>query len=423
MTARTVLGTALERAALAAGLAFALATTGCVGLHSETGGEGMVYHLPKSLLTITVREYHDTAAGRKWYQIGGEGVVPTSKDDPTPKPGGSQANIATESIPDLEHRYVVNYRASPLHDDRVCLSRRPNGLLHDIVFASDDRTSEIVFNVARFVASTVGGGGEKTTGFTNSTKLGESTIVVRSYTSKIDPFNKRDIAIFNEALHRTFKTDLGISFSRMKKLIEASASNWPQGCAFKEGNRHSGAEAHCAPEAWQQRCGRNAICYRTKLKLPVDLVHNGNTVDINYADIINAWDIGAISVTRAALVHKITKLRFEDGALVAAIIRKPSEIEQASLIPLHVMNAALSVPSGLWAKAWSLDSAHKTEVLKQLAAQDAQVKSVADNQRALFAAVQAGTSGPIIPADIEGANPDCREPGVSSGGLNWISHK
>jgi hypothetical protein len=400
----------------------AAACAGCVGLTSESGGEGLVYHLPKSILTITVREYHDIEAGRKWYQIAGEAKVATSKDNPALIE--SNKEIRDETIPDPDHRYVMHYRPSPLSDDRLCLARKPNGLLNDVVFAADDRTSEIVFNVARFVAGAVSPG-EKKTGFTQTEADTTTTLKVRSYTTKIDPFNDQDIAIFNAALQRTFKVHLKISFKRMKELIENSASTWPQGCSLKDGGYDDGKAAHCPRKVWEARCGRDTICYRTKLKLPVDLKLDGNTVDINYASIINAWDIGSISVTRAFLVHKITKLRFEDGALLAAVIRKPSEVEQASLLPLHVMNAALSVPSGMWAKAFNSNANEKAELLTATNSLSSKVADLEASQKRLYESLQSGTPGVQVSTEAAGTtySPDCRDPATGGGGLNWIMQK
>ena len=378
--------------------------TGCVALHSLEGDhDGVIYHLPKTLLTVTVRQYHDPDASRIWYTLGGPGGGASKGADGKDLPPREIREIFSETIADPEHRYVINYRPSKLSDDRLCISRAPNGLLHDVQFAADDRTPEIIFNLARFIAGFIG---QPSAAAYSQTELKSgATIEVREYTSKIDPFDPDDIEVFRTALRRIFRANLKVDFTRMHKMVEASAATWPTGCSIKD---------RCPPVLWTKRCGPDHICYRTKLSLPVELTLDGRPVDVKYADIINTWDIGAISVTRAALVQKITKLRFEDGALAAAIIRKPSEVEEATLIPLNVMNAVLSVPSGLWQSAFN-DQKHKETVIAEMTKNSQQIEALNARQKNLFLQGEAA----IGPGDKERYQLNCsvtaRTAGVALG--------
>lgn len=347
----------------------ALLTSGCVGLGSLEGNvDGVIYHLPKSLLTMTVRQYVDTVNDRVWYTLGGPGGTPEGSQPVLPR------DIHSETIADPDHRYVISYRPSALSDDRLCISRKPNGLLQDVQFAADDRTPEVVFNIARFIGGFIGSPGDLPTKVAYNQDMSAPTLEVREFTSKVDPFDDNDIAAFKRALQRAFGSNVNVDFSRMRRMLERSAQTWPAGCSIKDG---------CRPAAWAKRCDREHICYRTKLNLPIDLVLDGKAIDVKYAEVINTWDIGTISVTRAALVQKITKLKFQDGALIAAIIRKPSEVEEASLMPLNVMNAILSVPSGLWQSALS-DQEFKQNALKQLAANQTAIEGFKTKHDAIF---------------------------------------
>ncbi len=71
-------------------------------------------------------------------------------------------------------------------------------------------------------------------------------------------------------------------------------------------------------------------------------------MDSGYADIINAWDFGPISAERAFLVQKLTGLRFQEGALASAVVRKPSEVEELTLLPLNVVYAVVLLILSPW---------------------------------------------------------------------------
>lgn len=348
----------------------ALVGAGCaarIGLSSEEGeADGVVYHLPKTLLEITVRQYSAVTADgnveRVWYALGGpdsefdaKGKQTTLNDADNKPERAALSRIRSLTMPDPEHRYVINYHPSGFSDDRMCVSRQADGLLHDVHFAADDRTPEVVFNIARFIAGFIGDPVSEPVAFDAKTATGGKTRV-RSYTNKVDPFNCRDVSAFNNAMGQIFDSDVQLDFTKMRRTIREAMGISDDRCDKSCG---------CLPPDLSLRCDPNHICYRTKLSLPVHLKHLGHRVDVKYADVVNAWDVGAISVERAMLVQKITKLRFEQGALVSAVIRKPSEVEEASLLPVNVMTAILSVPSGMIQGAFS-DYTTKNQIKDKL---------------------------------------------------------
>jgi len=367
---------------------------GCVALTSEIEGDGVVYHLPKSVLVITVREMTDGTAGHTWYEIG---PATLNAEGQYVK---EQTSIPEETIPDPRHRYTIRYNPNVFSDDRLCISRRPNGLLVDVQFASDDRTPQIAFNISRFLAGAISP--EKKAGYSFQKRHAGTEVVLRQFVGKVDPFEPGDDDIFNTALSKYFRAPVRISFTRMRKLIKESTKNFPKGCDPKKG---------CSQHAWGKRCEPGHICYRTRLTLPVDLMQRKSgvgevkpvddpeaaydIVDMSYADVVNAWDIGAISVERAFLVQKITKFRFDRGALVASIMRKPSEVEELSLLPINVLNAALSTPSGLWMAAFAGNNKFKEDTIKEMATLTQQVKNLNEVVKGL----EIGVSGATVPTD------------------------
>ena len=308
---------------------------GCTALTSEIEDGGVVYFLPKSILNISVTEFAHKN-GQVWYQLGSF----HEKYEKNKLDAKRISRIESELVPDTQHRYVLTYQPSRLSDDRLCISRDANGLLRDVEFAADDRTPQIAFNVARLLKGSLTE--QKTSGFKPESS---PPLQLRTYSSRIDPFSWQDIEAFNGQLSRIFGRNLRLDFSGMQEQLKKRMAYIPQGCSFKDGN--------CSPDVWRPKCSPENICYRTKVNVPIYLSENGKTVDVDYAEVVNLVDMGAINVKRAFLVHTITKLRFDQGTLLGATIRKPSEVEEATLLPLHVLNAALITPSGLWANAFT----------------------------------------------------------------------
>jgi len=349
---------------------------GCVAIESSSiNDRGIVYFLPKSILTITVIQYKDIANGRTWYQIGGN---TKKKGEGTAETDLSVLEIESNPIPDIDHRYVALYRPSVTSDDRFCVARSTEGLLQELDFASDDRTPAIAFNIARAIKAAL----PSPTGLTG---IGTATdsVQVRSYTGRIDPTRRHDRIVFNRALLEMFGEHLEIDFSRMSEIFNHHTAALPTNCS---------RDGECEPQAFTDRCTSDSICYRTAIKVPIDLRRNGQTVDVNYASVINPNDVGAISIRRAFLVHKISKFYFDGGILTGALIRKPSELEAASLLPLQVIYAALATPSAAISNAFS--SSNSSGFVTEVANLNNNVAQLLDSQKSIQGAL-AGT-GPVI---------------------------
>lgn len=318
--------------------------TACAAFTSELGGGGVVYFLPRSLLDVTITK---TIKGpRVTYQIA----------------------VKPQVIPDPAHRYVLQYQPSPVSDDTLCVVRDKNGLLSQVQFSGDDRTPQIVFNLTRFL---VGARGESPTGRASFAVNKQTKVVTETYVATIDPFNNDDLNAFNFAASAALNADIRVDVARMRKYLDDARETWP---FLKKIEPH-------------ERCPQDHICYRTQLKLPLDLRLRGQRVDIAYADIVDEQNMGMISVTRAFLVEKISKLQFKQGVLEAAVIRKPSELEELSLLPINVVNAALSTPTGLVAAAFG-NTADKVEIAKSIAS----LKTSVENLKASVISLEEGSA-------------------------------
>jgi hypothetical protein len=342
---------------------------GCVAIESSSiNDRGIVYFLPKSILTITVVQYKDIANGRTWYQVGGN---PKKKDNTASELDLSVLEVQCDPIPDVDHRYVALYQPSATSDDRFCVARSTEGLLQELDFASDDRTPAIAVNIARAIKAAL----PSPTGVTGL-GISSDNVQVRSYTGRIDPTRRQDRIVFNRALLEIFGEHLEIDFSRMKEIFDTHTAALPTSCS---------RDGECDAQAFTDRCTADSICYRTAIKVPIDLKRNGQTVDVNYASVINPKDVGAISIRRAFLVHKISKFYFDQGILTGAMIRKPSEVEAASLLPLQVIYAVLATPSAAVSNAFS--SSNNSAFVSEVSNLNSNVAKLADSQKQLQASL------------------------------------
>src|SRR6266446_1694478 len=100
--------------------------------------EGVVYHLPRTLIELYIR--------------------PQATYDKEPKDANAQPFVVgsnqfyitatSTTIPDVNHRYLLKYTHNVLYNDRVCVSTLPSGMLASIEFASEDATPQIVVALA-----------------------------------------------------------------------------------------------------------------------------------------------------------------------------------------------------------------------------------------------------------------------------------
>jgi hypothetical protein len=274
----------------------------------EDAGQGTVYYLPRSLLTVTVTKTKE---------------IDTSEN--------FTIDVAADVAPDPTHRYVLAYAPNRFYSDRFCIARKSNGLLQGVQFAAEDKTQQVVFNITRFIAATATG--PAPSNLTGDTP-GPATTQILKMT--IDPY--RDVGTFNNALRARFGREVHLDLTRFKQELKGVGPN-----GYKE-------------QRTTPQCKPDEICYLTKRKVPVELktgTTGGKAIAVAYVEVVNPFDMGSISVERAALVERVTKIWFEDGALVGVVIKKPSEAEAASLLPLNAIKAAVTTPSGLLAGAFS----------------------------------------------------------------------
>jgi hypothetical protein len=266
----------------------------CTVLESqELSDEGLIYYLPKTVVTLTITGY-----GRQ--TTSETGVEITNKYLRLDQ-------VKTTEIADTTR----GYSRSALSTDRVCMGVKPNGLLQTVEAAADDKTGDIIVSVAKLFGR-LGGPGA----FAGKVAVVEK-VPFRTIDVSLDPLDRTQWLMVDRAVAQAFPD-------------VANARGYKFGV---EGYDQLIRDA-TAPDF----CPVGSVCYRTKTPVRVSL---GDTSSI-YVDIVNRRVTGHIDVTRALMVEKITKLGFSDGVLTSVRIRKPSEALAVAKLPLTVVDAVLT---------------------------------------------------------------------------------
>lgn len=252
---------------------------GCSALTSEDkSSEGVPYHLPLSLIRYTVDQ------------------------------GARTATIDTMDVVDKHTRYLA-YRENGFADENVCINRTNTGLLSKVYFGSQDRTPDIILNIAQFLGTGFEMDGTRKAPGVVPASAGCSGTAVSPW---MDPYDEEALAAFNRQL-------CGVKVKVPRELF------------------------HTGPAV---QCPKDAVCFATKSDFFADLVKPDGTVvsPSNKVAIATPRDIGWIKVREAFFNKRITQLDFDNGVLTTMRVRKESEILGLSQLPLNVVERVLAVP-------------------------------------------------------------------------------
>jgi hypothetical protein len=321
MVMRTTIATLLRFFSLLFLLLLTFTACTRVFLSEDIGEPGLIYYLPKTLLTVTI-----TAKG----YVGRGEAVPNDPDTLYPNPDDDrvfslEVGIEEKHVPDMRRSYVLSYQRNVLYTDQLCVGAR-DGLLAAVEVASADETGNIVVSLARLAGSL----GLSPFGAKAVARI--ETMDHRKLVAQIDPLNPRHLDQLAERMRKHFGIPLRLSFPDAYQL---------------------------AAEHFDD-CPRDSVCYRTKVPLRYEftrldggplpgtgLVPGGAkaariVTPSGTATVINQKVTGHIDVSRAFMVEKITRLEFDEGTLKSVAIRKPSEALGVAKLPLAVVDAIMT---------------------------------------------------------------------------------
>lgn len=225
---------------------------------------------------------------------------------------------ATRYVPDPHHRFVVSHRPNLFSSDDIRVVVGKDSLLDLVEVTSEDKSVEVVRklietgkNVAR-IAAQAGG--------TRSTP--EEEVIFKA---SLDPTSDIEVAKINQALQQVEGGPYEVS------LTDRS----PPGSKQVNSTYASGGTAGRAFEG---------IVFRPALAYGLRLSRQNIVQEVATVLLPNEAEILHMPVNRSAFVKKVQKLDFNEGLLVEATLKKPSEALGAVEIPLEISRALLALP-------------------------------------------------------------------------------
>jgi hypothetical protein len=276
-------------------LLFAVPAAACAVMESrfDAETEGIVYYVPRSLVTVTVTQ-----------QPSGEAQFDFSNG---------------VAIPDVSNRYALNYRNNPFFHDRLCVTIDPTkGYLTSIEYASEDKTPAIAVALAELARKLTPGAASSPP----PAIAPRAAAVVPPFKITFDPLDAERIRQVNNEINR-----------RLHEPPGTYRFEFPDFRSLK-------------PQ--RQACDGKGVCFRTKIQAAVRVTRRERGYeDEVYSKVLTDiyGPIGNLDLSRAFLVEKVMRLTFEDGALEKVVMKKPSEALKAALLPLSVLDVLVAVPT------------------------------------------------------------------------------
>ena len=402
-----------------------LALTGCSMMTSHNtwllsdGGSprqgGGAYYLPKHILVVTVVKEVTPSTKRT---VKGT-IKETTTDTPTQATdsvkqtitttvdtafdetaAGTAYNIAMVRKTVVDSRYSMNlgFNHSPTADDDIKVTYTTGGLLSEIVAISKDRTQEIIENLTKAIFST---GRFLELGATDTDALATKVLQVA-----FDPFDADERWRANEQLAR---------FGYCVAFASNSRNPEPEGCPLRG---HS--DPHDHHQRWPSDSEKTAVSNGQKHKVPETgegvffrqpLDHKIQIYQRNapkcrgwcprwegYALFANEGPLLRVDINRTIFVKRETTVTFgNDGVPTKVHVIKPSEMVEASKLPLAISKAIIEAPLEAIMSKTTVIGAKQGLITKQAALLDSQTAYV-DKLNAL---VKAGK--PVPPGHDIGA--------------------
>ena len=285
-----------------------------------TTGGGIQYSLPKASIKVKLSEKNE--------------VLRVTMEQPT-------------LGADPEHTYLLRYKTSPFASDKFDIEVDSNtGLLKKIDMTADDKTGDIIVEIAKAVVAE------------SSETDGETVLDERI----VDPTNKSELDTVSKAfnaigLEKTGKNPEIVLFSKNPTVANSPKADCSIGVCYRQ----------TMPYIVGFSFGKT-IHYETQVNLP------------NNAPAI------PISLDRTLFVSRKNTLEFENGILKKGSLEKPSEGLEVAKLPITVMKGILSAPAEIFNQQKALNEAQGSLIDSEKTLQEklaAKTKESSENDKSL----------------------------------------
>jgi hypothetical protein len=293
--------------------------------------KGGVYYLPKHLLRV---------------QLSGNSSSP-------------KVAVSTVVVRDSRLALETGLALSGLSDDKITVQFTKEGFLDQVDATLTDRTGDILLEVAKLYSRFRGAPAEE-------------PFAVYEF----DPFDFSRARAVNKLLSKY----------KICVEVEVRPETWSSGCSRGSLARRVQPEesyAYALPQKLQA-----GVYYRRAAQLNVNVIKNGETVELSSYEFANGEPIFQVEIRRSLFVTRKTALDFQEGSLTKVEVDKPSEVLAGARLPIQLIEALSNAATGGVANA-------------RAAALQAQANK--DNSSAVLTNVvaQQAASGSSNPAAVE----------------------
>jgi hypothetical protein len=320
------------------------------------------------------------------------------------------------SIADPRQRFYMRYRPLPQYEDKITVSLNTSGFLKSVIADTEDKTPQVILNLAQAFGYLLGGRYEAATIRPDEAQLVKLTV---------DPTDEADLATATVKLNKAARDyaraavasvcrkdpDAGIILDPLKTaqcdeyklragkpfIMVRSAPFAARGArhnssggeiVHRADNRHEAPQPHALPDA---DCSVG-ICYRSLEPVELWLVV-GKSATRNILLVPNRARLVEIDIHRTFFVNKVQTIEFDpiEGALAKVIVNKPSELLAFSALPVAVLGA---IADGLQLRITILNERiNETTATRELI----EARGELQRQRALLeASVQRAANGGVV---------------------------
>jgi hypothetical protein len=299
----------------------------------QDGEDGIIYYLPKSLISVTVMPFGQKGDNNKPDTI--EYLV--------------LQDAKSDQVADNSKIYVLKYLPNAFSTDTLCAGLDSNNLLLAVEASAADETGNIVISISRLAGRLIDADPFSTDASARTAQQPGATVALTHLAIKytFDPLQPEGFKILEELIRKRFKGfNYEVAAWEIDRLRDSLGS---------------------------RDCPENYVCYRTMVPIQLVMRDKSNMANVSsvWVSVVSKAVLGQVDVTRAFAVEKITKLGFDHGVLNSvATVKLPLAAVDA------VMTSLLAAPGAFLANIGGLPPKEQLELIKQSAALNSELAAL-----------------------------------------------
>lgn len=227
----------------------------------------------------------------------------------------------TTYVPDPDMRFVVAYKGNAMADDDITVKVGKNSLLDAVNVTTEDKTVEVVKKIIEIGKNIVRIGAHGPAG----DALPKEEVIFKA---SFDPSSSTEVARINAMLLQVPGGPYEVTYhGRYAPRRSPLPRDFP-----------------AKPQKPDKPIPYPGVLFRPAIACELELARKGVAQEVTTLLLPNQAETISMPVNRSAFIKKVQNLDFEDGMLVQATLKKPSEALGGVEIPLEITRAILALP-------------------------------------------------------------------------------